>query len=229
MKNLKIKRNKPWLRFNYLILALLIIVMLISSFLFSSCVIFDSCVGNSSSGSSSNGGNDNNNNSSSLGNSGSTFEDSKNQSLSRNYTIYEASKDYKPTGPINEALIVSTLTLDMRDWLSSDFKGNIKLEAKVDLAYSEDFTSPSPTFTFSYYSQNSTSAEYFLGQNIVTVLNKKKKTYSFSLDIYLEGNIIYGARACNYDMGMDGTNILGMYLDYRTYSLNNYYVTVTKI
>ena len=169
------------------------------------------------------------NNTDSSANSGSGIDGNNSQSQSRSVKIYNEASDYKPTGTVDEPLITSQLLIDLTGVVGSNFKGNLKLDFKVDLAYKNDYTSPTPTFTFFYYSQNDVNSDYLLGQNTVSVLSKTKKTYTFSLNVYLEGSIIYGGRACNMDMGKDGNNMLGMYLDYRTYSLNNYYVTVTKL
>lgn len=149
------------------------------------------------------------------------------QPQAKKVKIYDQSSPYKPTGNVDEQLLTSKLLIDLSGVLNSNFEGNVSLNFTVNLAYKETFTSPTPTFTFYYYSQNEINPDYLLGQRTVEVISKEMKTYTFSLNTYLKGNRIYTARSCNYDMGEDGHNILGMYLDYRTYSLNKYYVTVT--
>lgn len=145
---------------------------------------------------------------------------------SRTVAIYKEYSPYKPTGTVDEQLLTSKLLVDLTGIIGKGFKGSLTLQFSVDLAYSQDFGTPAPTFTFYYYSKNEVNPEYLIGQNTVTVLSKTMKTYKFSITFHnLNSGIIYGARACNLDMGRDGTNILGMYMDRRTYSLNNYYAT----
>lgn len=209
--------------FNWLIKIILLLLSIIIIAMFSGCRLFESSDSNS---------NQSNNFGNSYGNSetinnGGAIDSNYNKPQSRTVTIYKQSSDYKPTGTVDEQLITSKLLIDLTGVLGANFKGNLKLDFKVDLAYSKDFTSPSPMFTFFYYSQNELDANYLLGQNTVTILSKTKKTYTFTINCFLEGTVIYGARSCNMDMGYDGNNLLGMYLDYRTFSLNNYFVTVT--